>query len=58
MKKFVAVTQVSSSKFKVEYINAETISRVKTNGILISVWESNSKNDKYCINLANEMNNK
>lgn len=57
MTTFVTVTQVSSSKFDVEFIKAETQSRVKTNGILISCWVSNPENDKYCFNLA-ELNNK
>lgn len=30
MKNFVTVTQVLANKFEVEFVNAETLSRVKT----------------------------
>ena len=55
MKKFVTVTQITANKFDVEFVSAETQSRVKTKGILISCWESNNQNDKYCFDLAEKM---
>jgi hypothetical protein len=57
MKTFVTVTQISAKKFEVEKVTAETQSRVRTKGILITAWESNKQNDEYCFKLANEMNN-
>ena len=57
MTTFVTVTQVSATKFEVEKVNAETSSRVRTKGILVSCWESSNQNDKYCFNLAEQMNN-
>jgi hypothetical protein len=57
MRTFVTVTQVSANKFDVEKVNAETSSRVRTKGILVSCWESSNQNDKYCFNLAEQMNN-
>ena len=57
MTTFVTVTQTTATKFDVEFINAETQSRVKTKGVLITVWESTPQNDKYCFNLADKMNN-
>ena len=55
MKTFVTVTQISATKFDVEKVSAETISRVRTKGVLISYWESNPQNDKYCFELAEKM---
>jgi hypothetical protein len=55
MKTFVTVTQISGAKFDVEKVNAETSSRVRTKGLLISCWESNRQNDKYCFELAEKM---
>lgn len=57
MKTFITVTQISASKFDVEKVNAETQSRVRTKGIMITCWESNEQNDKYCFDLADKMNN-
>jgi hypothetical protein len=62
MKTFITVTQISATKFDIEKVNAETSSRVRTKGLLISVWESNKQNDIYCFELAaklsDELNNK
>jgi len=55
MNTFVTVTQVSATKFEVEKVNAESQSRVRTKGILITCWESNQQNDKYCFELAEQM---
>ena len=55
MKTFVTVTQISAKKFDVEKVKAETQSRVRTRGVLVSVWESNIENDKYCFELAEKM---
>jgi hypothetical protein len=55
MKTFVTVTQHSSTQFDVEKVNAETQSRVRTEGVLITAWESNEQNDKYCFELAELM---
>ena len=57
MKTFVTVTQISATEFDVEKVNAETSSRVKTKGLLVSCWESNKQNDKYCFELAENMAN-
>jgi hypothetical protein len=56
MTTFVTVTQVSATKFDVEKVQAESQSRVKTKGVLISCWPSNQQNDTYCFNLAEQMN--
>jgi hypothetical protein len=55
MKTFVTVTQISATKFDVEKVSAETSSRVRTKGLLVSCWESNQQNDKYCFELAEKM---
>ena len=57
MTTFVTVTQISATKFDVEKVNAETQSRVRTKGILITAWESNEQNNKYCFQLAEQMSN-
>ncbi len=58
MKNFITVTQVAASKFDVEIVNAETQSRVRTKGILITSWERSEQNDRYCFSLAEELNSK
>jgi hypothetical protein len=55
MNTFVTVTQISATKFDVEKVNTETSSRVRTKGLLVSCWESNQQNDKYCFELAEKM---
>jgi hypothetical protein len=55
MKTFVTVTQISATKFDVEKVSAETSSRVRTTGLLVSCWESSRQNDKYCFELAEKM---
>lgn len=57
MKAFVTVTQVSANKFDVEFVSALSLSRVKTVGILITVWERDTQNEKYCFELCEKMNN-
>jgi len=57
MKHFVTVTQITSTKFDVEFLQAETSTRIKPKGMLITVWERNEQNERYCFNLAELMNN-
>lgn len=60
MKTFSTVIQIASNKFDVFKFQAETSKAIypQTNkkGITIHVCESNDQNDKYCFELAKNMN--
>ena len=61
MTTFVTVMQVSANKFDVFKFNGisqkSIYPQTREKGILISCWESNEQNDKYCFGLAEKMNN-
>ena len=62
MKTFVTVIQIAANKFDVFKFNGETQKSIypqtRLKGILITCWESNTQNDKYCFHLAETNNTK
>ena len=55
MKNYTAVTQVSATKFEVEKVSALNERLVKTEGILVALWQTTEMNDKYCEHLAKQL---
>lgn len=55
MRTYVTVTLVSD-RYEVQKVDAETLSRVRTKGTTVTIWESNDQNDEYCELLARLMN--
>ena len=60
MKTLVTVIQIAPNKFDVFMFNGETQKSIypqtREKGILITCWDSNVQNDKYCFSLAETMN--
>jgi hypothetical protein len=60
MKRFVTVLQISASKFDVLFFTGNTQISIfplyRKFGIAITIWESNTNNDKYCFQLADKLN--
>jgi len=61
MNTFIAVLQVSAKNFEVFKFNGNNqksiYPQIREKGILVSCWESNNQNDKYCFQLCENMNN-